>query len=62
VCDKETGESGGILSVNQITWVSDSQVEVSGGIYTGEIGEYVYRVLREGSQWGIKSSELVMIS
>jgi hypothetical protein len=62
ILDKETGEYAAILSVGQIEWINDSEVKVSGSIFTGEVAGYIYQVIREGNRWIVKSSECVLES
>jgi hypothetical protein len=62
ILDKETGAISGIVSVGPIKWISDSEVEVGGGFYDGEVIEYRYRMCHTSLGWIIRSSEFVMES
>lgn len=62
ILDKETGATAGIVSVGSIKWISDSEVEIGGGFYDGEVIEYRYRMRHTNAGWIIRSSEFVMES
>ena len=62
IIDKETGSIAGIVSVGGLKWINDSEVELGGGFYDGEIIEYCYRMLRTDQGWIVRSREFVMES
>ena len=45
-----------------VKWISDSEVEVGGGFYDGEVIEYRYRMARTNTGWIVSSKEFVMES
>ena len=64
VRDKETGESGLIFRVIEITWISDLEAEVEGGYYLNGLnssGNW-YRIALEGGEWVIKEATLRSVS
>ena len=64
VRDKETGESGLIFRVIEITWISDLEAEVEGGYYLNGLnssGNW-YRIALEGGEWVIKEETLRSVS
>jgi hypothetical protein len=52
VVDSNTGEPGLIYHVERITWLSDTEAQVTGGHYAGGL----YRVVREGEEWVVKEA------
>ena len=62
ILDKESGANAGIVSVGSVKWISDSEVEVGGGFYDGEIIECRYRMARTNIGWIVISKEFVMES
>ena len=62
VLDSETGATAGIVSVGPINWISDSEVEIGGGFYDGEVIEYRYRMRHNEVGWIVMSREFVMES
>jgi hypothetical protein len=62
--DKRTGERGLLFYITQISWVSSTEVKVTGGYYEGSLsasGE-TYVVKKDGSTWKIISAGLNWIS
>jgi hypothetical protein len=62
ILDKESGAIAAIVSVGSVKWISDSEVEVGGGFYDGEVIEYRYRMVRSNVGWSVSSKEFVMES
>ena len=62
ILDKESGAIAGIVSVGSVKWISDSEVEVGGGFYDGEVIEYRYRMARTNIGWIVSGKEFVMES
>lgn len=62
ILDKESGAIAGIVSVGSVKWISDSEVEVGGGFYDGEVIEYRYRMARTNFGWIVSGKEFVMES
>jgi hypothetical protein len=60
--DNETGAIAGIVSVGHVQWISDSEVEIRGGFYDGEVIEYRYRMVHANAGWIPGSTEFVMES
>jgi hypothetical protein len=60
--DKESGAIAGIVSVGPVKWISDSEVEIGGSFYDGEVIEYRYRMARTNIGWIVSGKEFVMES
>jgi hypothetical protein len=62
ILDKESGAIAGIVSVGPVKWISDSEVEVGGAFYDGEVIEYRYRMGRTNIGWIVTGKEFVVES
>jgi hypothetical protein len=62
ILDKESGAIAGIVSVGAVKWISDSEVEVGGAFYDGEVIEYRYRMGRTNIGWIVTGKEFVVES
>ena len=62
ILDKESGAIAGIVSVGAVKWISDSEVEVGGAFYDGEVIEYRYRMARTNIGWIVTGKEFVVES
>ena len=64
VVDKQTGERGVEFRTGKIKWVSDTEVQVSGGYY--EAGESssgnVYYLKKVNGKWTVTKDEMLLIS
>lgn len=58
--DKRTGGAGLIFRVTTIKWITDDEVEVTGGYYEGtqSASGNLYRVVRDGTGWKVKTDSL----
>ena len=50
------------MSVGSVKWLSDSEVEVSGGFSDSEVIEYRCQMARVDTGWIVSGKELVIVS
>jgi hypothetical protein len=64
VLDKKTGERGVTFFVRHIRWISDTEVEVTGGYFFAELGASVnvYTVKKSDGIWKITKEELKAVA
>ena len=64
VIDKETGASGLIFNTGDIQWVSDTEVEVSGGYYEASLSASgnVYSLKKVNGIWTVIKEKMTWIS
>jgi hypothetical protein len=64
VVDKKTGERGLMFHTGAIKWVSDTEVEVSGGYYEGGLSSSgnTYYLKREAGKWKVIRDVMQWIS
>jgi hypothetical protein len=62
--DKKTGERGLAFQVTTIKWISDTEVEVSGGYYEAELSSSgnTYTVQKKNRKWKVTKNKLDWIS
>jgi hypothetical protein len=62
--DKKTGERGLAFRNTLIKWISDTEVEVSGGYYEAELSSSgnTYTVQKENGKWKVTKSKMNWIS
>jgi hypothetical protein len=62
--DPATDERAIQFSVGSIKWVSDTQVEVRGGMYCGSLcaDAGIYRVTKRSDRWEVEKYDMQMIS
>ena len=62
--DKKTGESGLAFRAQSIKWISDTEVEVSGGYYEAELSSSgnTYTVKKESGKWKVTKNTMSWIS
>jgi hypothetical protein len=64
VTDIRTGKTGLILKVDDIKWLSDTEVEVWGGYYEGNLGASgdSYKVVKQRGKWQVVDHKIHSIS
>lgn len=62
--DKKTGEQGLAFRAAAIKWISDTEVEVSGGYYEAELSSSsnTYIVKKENGKWKVTQDKMKLIS
>lgn len=62
--DRDTGKKGILILVEEITWVNDSEVEVTGGCIAGPRNGHGsrYHLKRENGSWQVKAVDPTWIS
>lgn len=60
--DKKTGEQGVSLTISAIRWVSDTEVQVHSGYYSGGTGAErgTYFLKKKDGRWVVERAELIM--
>ncbi|HLX95794.1 MAG TPA: hypothetical protein VKU37_08625 [Verrucomicrobiae bacterium] len=64
ILDKKTGEQGLAFNVGNIKWISDTEVEVYGGYYEGNLSSSgnTYTVKKESGKWIVTKDKIDWIS
>jgi hypothetical protein len=64
VLDKKTGKKSIIFQVTSIQWLGETEAEVEGGYYEGNLSSSgnVYRVIYENKEWVVKEDKMKWIS
>jgi hypothetical protein len=64
VVDKKTGEPGLVFRTGAIKWISDTEVEVSGGYYEGNLSSSgnTYYLKRDADKWKVIKNVMQRIS
>jgi hypothetical protein len=62
--DKKTGERGLAFRATNIQWISDTEVEVSGGYYEAELSssDNTYTLKKEDGKWKVTKDKMNWIS
>lgn len=64
IVDKKTGKQGVIFKVTSIKWINETEAEVEGGYYEGNLSASgnVYQVIYEKENWVVKKDTMKWIS
>jgi hypothetical protein len=64
VIDKSTGVKGLLFNVGKPKWISDTEVEMSGGYYEAGLSSagYTYRLKKTSGKWAVEKETMGFIS
>lgn len=64
VKDKITGELGIIFFISEIKWISDKEVEVTGGYFEHALSgsTNLYKIIRKDGNWIVKEEKAINVS
>jgi hypothetical protein len=64
VVEKSTGVKGLSFGVGKLKWISDTEVEISGGYYEAGLSSagYTYRLKKTSGKWAVEKETMTFIS